>query len=336
MTGSPFAEASGNRIGRITPAGVITEFPIPTLASGPNQITAGPDGNLWFTETQAAKIGRITLAGAITEFPVPTTDSGPSSITAGPDGNVWFTERFGNRIGRITPGGVITEFLVVQAPGFFLGAITAGPDGALWFTEEGSVPTEDGFRVGMAGIGRITPDGAITGVPFRKTFAFFPELGAIPAGPDGNLWFTARMRTRHFSLFGGIIGRLTPSAPSPIPTLTLGLNQTRFTAGQILRLTATLTPGTDPPAPVDAYVVVQLPGGELLSLQPGGRVVPGVAPIARDFNPFAFNEQVLQVPFSGLEVPGPYQWFGALTEPGALNVIDLIGRVTQTPFTLGP
>ena len=28
----------------------ITEFAIPTANSGPVNITAGPDGNLWFTE----------------------------------------------------------------------------------------------------------------------------------------------------------------------------------------------------------------------------------------------------------------------------------------------
>src|SRR5512135_2823551 len=45
-----FAEVDGNKIGRITPSGVITEFPVPTADSGPNVITSSPDGNLWFTE----------------------------------------------------------------------------------------------------------------------------------------------------------------------------------------------------------------------------------------------------------------------------------------------
>ena len=40
--------------------GTITEFPIPTPNSVPNAITAGPDGNLWFTENGANKIGQIT------------------------------------------------------------------------------------------------------------------------------------------------------------------------------------------------------------------------------------------------------------------------------------
>jgi hypothetical protein len=40
----------------------ITEFSVPTAASNPSGITAGPDGNLWFTEFNANKIGRITPA----------------------------------------------------------------------------------------------------------------------------------------------------------------------------------------------------------------------------------------------------------------------------------
>jgi streptogramin lyase len=78
-------------------AGTVTEFPIPTRGT-PFDITAGPDGNLWFTDG-AGEIGRITPSGAITAFPVP---DGAWGITAGPDGNLWFTEEGGGKIGRIT------------------------------------------------------------------------------------------------------------------------------------------------------------------------------------------------------------------------------------------
>jgi hypothetical protein len=71
-----------------------------------DEITAGPDGNLWFTESRANKIGRITPSGTIDEFPVPTAKSLPFGITAGPDGNLWFTESKANKIGRITSASV--------------------------------------------------------------------------------------------------------------------------------------------------------------------------------------------------------------------------------------
>jgi hypothetical protein len=66
------------------------EFPVPTQNSDLIDITAGPDGNLWFTEALANRIGQITPDGTIIEFTIPTANSFPSSITAGPDGNVWF------------------------------------------------------------------------------------------------------------------------------------------------------------------------------------------------------------------------------------------------------
>ncbi len=68
----------------------------------PTGIAAGPDGNLWFTESDGNRIGRITPGGTITEFARGiSAKSRPFGIAAGPDGNVWFTEFSGNRIGRV-------------------------------------------------------------------------------------------------------------------------------------------------------------------------------------------------------------------------------------------
>jgi virginiamycin B lyase len=59
-------EADGSRIGRITPQGNITEFPLAKAGSmmprvgGQGPITKGPDGNLWFVEYTGNAIGRIT------------------------------------------------------------------------------------------------------------------------------------------------------------------------------------------------------------------------------------------------------------------------------------
>ncbi len=87
-----------------SPAGSITEYPVPPANSRPVGIAAGPDGNLWFTESNSSNIGgRITPSGSITEYPVPTAYSSPGGIAAGPDGNLWFTEQDGNKIGRISP-----------------------------------------------------------------------------------------------------------------------------------------------------------------------------------------------------------------------------------------
>src|SRR5260370_1292216 len=173
--------------------GTISEFPIPTPNNQLGDITAGPDGAVWFTEiipnaqngnvTITGKIGRITPAGHISEFPLPS-NSYANDITAGPDGAIWFTEiipnlqslTFVGKIGRITPAGQISEFPVPTRSNLL--GITAGPDGNLWFTE---------LQSGK--IGRITPTGTISEFPLptsESTSAF------ITTGPDGAIWFTER------------------------------------------------------------------------------------------------------------------------------------------------
>jgi hypothetical protein len=57
-----FTEQTGNRIGRITTDGVVTELSGGVSAGArPRGIAVGPDGNLWFTEATGGRIGRMTL-----------------------------------------------------------------------------------------------------------------------------------------------------------------------------------------------------------------------------------------------------------------------------------
>ena len=46
-------------IGRITPDGVVTRFPLSSQSAAPIAIATGADGNIWFTESGANKIGRL-------------------------------------------------------------------------------------------------------------------------------------------------------------------------------------------------------------------------------------------------------------------------------------
>ncbi len=219
------------KIGRITPAGAITEFALPTPSADPRAIAAGPDGNLWFTEGLAAKIGRITPSGVVTEFPLPGTGSKwADQIAAGPDGNVWFTavHEKTSVVGRITPGGAITEFPLVHDPdpaarwrleqlranacqaadgSAIVLAITAGPDGNLWVGEYYN-----------AAVARVTPSGAITEFPVPDS----AQISGITSGPDGNVWFTLT-RAR--------IGRCTPAGDMTIYRLPGLYSATAITAG---------------------------------------------------------------------------------------------------------
>src|SRR5262245_36210390 len=52
-------------ITRVTPAGVVTQFPLADSAGGPFGITADHNGNLWFTELVANKIVEVVFSGAV-------------------------------------------------------------------------------------------------------------------------------------------------------------------------------------------------------------------------------------------------------------------------------
>ncbi len=136
-------------IGRVTPTGTLTEFALPTPSgfnSGAEDITVGPDGNLWFTWTEwdsmetgpaAANIGRITTSGTITEFPVSSSGGWPPlHITAGPDGNLWFTQGAADVVASISTTGAIVEY-PLPSSGTFVNDIALGQAGRLWFTEPG-------------------------------------------------------------------------------------------------------------------------------------------------------------------------------------------------------
>ncbi|MBV9440166.1 MAG: hypothetical protein JOZ24_09270 [Candidatus Eremiobacteraeota bacterium] len=119
-------------IGRITPQGASTLFPIPSGHIA-GSIVAAPDGNLWFSEDRNS-IGRMTPSGSLTgEFPAPAQ---PTGITVGRDGAVWFPENTGT-IGRMTLSGAESEYNV-NAGSNGIGQVVPGPDGGLWFTNNNS------------------------------------------------------------------------------------------------------------------------------------------------------------------------------------------------------
>ncbi len=151
----------------------ITSYADATIKT-PIDITAGPDGALWFTNAGNDSIGRITTDGTVTNYTDPSI-AGPDGITVGPDGGLWFTNARTNTIGRITTDGSVSHFSGTGIDDPL--DITAGPDGALWFTNNGN-----------STIGRITTAGVVSNF---KTDAFgavsYPD--GIAAGPDGTLWF---------------------------------------------------------------------------------------------------------------------------------------------------
>ena len=115
-------------IGRMSPTGRYSNYPLPSGTPAPTAITRGPDGALWFTTR--TRIGRITTAGQIKMFSLP---SGLSSfdIAAGRHGELWFTA--GTRVGKITTSGKVRSWKVEGAKGL-IGIIRAS-DGSLWMAD---------------------------------------------------------------------------------------------------------------------------------------------------------------------------------------------------------
>lgn len=203
--------ASPEAIGHVTTGGTIEESPLQPQ-SQVEDITLGPDGNLWFTDKGIQSIGTITKeGGVITEFKIEGLPSAmPEEITAGADGNLWFSDEGKSAIGRINPTShTIEEFTQNIQPGGQPTTLTPGPDGNIWFIDQLS---------SQRAVGRVTPSGTIT--EFTQGLGVGLPLDIVSAA-DGNLW-----------VFQG--------EPSSIPGSTSLARVT--TAGAITEFTSGLSP----------------------------------------------------------------------------------------------
>ncbi|AZS69645.1 hypothetical protein DDE74_00385 [Streptomyces lydicus] len=112
--------------------GTYIDPPADSLAAlFPNNIVAGPDEALWFTDRRS--IGRIDTDGDLSHFPVRASKY-PSDIPLGPDKALWFTTD--RRVGRITTKGRIALWPVRGAKE--LAGIVPVPDGSVWLADRGT------------------------------------------------------------------------------------------------------------------------------------------------------------------------------------------------------
>ena len=290
------------------PAGSVTTFDLGPAGFGGSVITAGPDGNMWFTNNSSNAISVITPKGSVRSFPVPkdanqTMGSGLFSLTAGPDGNMWFTGFYANFVGKVTPAGVMTFYPVPLRDSHPL-AISAGPDGNLWFTMDFA-----------NGIGRVTPDGTftlfaipspgVTGIAVNSDCTMCPYQ--ITAGPLESMWFTLPSVN--------LVGRITMDGAIttfPISTPTPPLSDTSVPT------ISYLTTGAD-----GNLYVTQSADSQISQMTVNGAVTN--LPLAAGSEPFVIT-------------PGPSDtlWFTEYTANalGRLVVAGAKTPATITPFTL--
>jgi streptogramin lyase len=182
-----FIERGASKIGRITPDGDVDEFDAGLSGSDTlNDITAGPDGQLW-----------VTLDDRIESFSPSNPDDPcfwssnltgtPNQIVAASDHKLYFTESDDPAaIGRIKTDGKIKEY---RGTGLTADAAPAGlaegNEGSLWFTGGASPGRVGRMDIASQAFEEIT---AGTGLGIDLTPDSAPA--GITRGPDGNMWFT--------------------------------------------------------------------------------------------------------------------------------------------------
>lgn len=134
-----FSEPGVNRIGRMTPGGGLTEFPMPDgvqlVGTRGREMTVGPAGELYAIVTGG--LARVSMAGIVTGV-VKGGPAGfaPNSVALGKDGNLWVAECGANAVTRVTPDGTVTRSPAGSFPGRACPmGMVAATDGTPWFYE---------------------------------------------------------------------------------------------------------------------------------------------------------------------------------------------------------
>ena len=160
-----------NKVGKITPGGIITDYQAPTTNAFLGDIVS-VGGTLWYAD-EASHLTSVTTGGTFTQHAA----TNPSGMTVGPDGNISSIVN-GHQVDVYsTAGSLLHTYAANTTPANLqLEEIITGPDGNMWFD------TFSGDNV----VKMITSTGATTTYNLSGTFS--GTLRGIAAGNDGNLW----------------------------------------------------------------------------------------------------------------------------------------------------
>jgi virginiamycin B lyase len=218
-----------HNIGRITPAGEVTEFPVCEFCF-PSDIAQGADGDIYFTKNDAT-LGRITLDGEVRPD-VGGIFSANSGAVDAHGNDLWVTDFNNDVLRRIDVFDQTPPFEEFSVAPITPGDVAVDAAGIVWFTGSDNL-TGDGV------IGRLNPaTGAIT----TTVVAGFPR--DLDIATDGAVWFTERFTPQ-------AVGRLVPATntvtlfpqdggPQGITAAANGsVWFSRTTAGNIVQLSST-------------------------------------------------------------------------------------------------
>ena len=102
--------------------------------------------------------------------------------------------------------------------------------------------------------------------------------------------------------------------------LRLHVNDASLAPGDTLTLTVKILPEATPRV-VDLYVALQLPDQSLWFLHADGSFTPEIRPYLRQWPVVPVWAEVFRYTLTGAELPGPYKWLAALTEPGTGTIV---------------
>lgn len=119
-----------------------TTYPLPSDATYPNALTAGPVGSIWFTRSSSGTIftspnsgsvGYLDAASGGTQIWSTGSRTAPQDLVKGPDNQMWFTNAgAAPGIGHISAAGVGA---ITSVGNYEPTSLTFAADGAIWFTD---------------------------------------------------------------------------------------------------------------------------------------------------------------------------------------------------------
>jgi virginiamycin B lyase len=224
-----FTDGGTPAIGRISPAGKLTEYTAGLPAGArPFSIVPGPDGNMWFSDYRGVAIGRVTPKGAIVEYSnAKFTDASAAGVAFDAQGEPWFVA-LGPKplLGHLTAQGkiAITHLPLDLSPD---GTLASDSSGNLWFIiidkKQKAILVER------------TPQGQLTKAPLHMYKQFLPccphaAPKSMAIGPDGHLWFTT-LQYGHKTTGGEYIGTMTGGGVQLFKVSDQGLSHAAYPAG---------------------------------------------------------------------------------------------------------
>ena len=122
----------GSVIVRVSPSGETTaEYPEHFNFAGFHDITAGPDGDMWFGGVPHAGLGRIDMEGHVTEFAPPAGEVDAVGVAAAPNGDIWMAPAYSEDELGTGHGFFVWRFItplmpVNESPPMLTGAASLG------------------------------------------------------------------------------------------------------------------------------------------------------------------------------------------------------------------